>query len=84
MKVKARSVVRGTFIGTIIWVAAVAVLNVVLFLVFGRCKPIISIIAISIIGLGFKVGNFLYIAFLALIDRDVDLVDGKESEDKAV
>ena len=83
MKVKARSIVGKTFVGTIIWIVAVAVFNLVIFLIFGDCKFTVSTISISVIALAFKVISFLYIAFLALSDSEVSLADDEGSEDKA-
>jgi len=83
MLVSARSIVKGTLIGTLIWIVGVAVLNLVIFLVFDSKEIRASAVAFSIIGLCFKVIYLLYITFLALAGRDVDIADDNDrDEDK--
>lgn len=75
MKVKAKSLVGKSLVGTIIWVLGVVVFNVLLFLIFGESRLTISAACISIAGLGLRAISLFHIAFCALTDKEIELTD---------
>lgn len=82
MKVEARSVVKGNLIGTLIWILGVAILNVVVYLIFGEAKITVSVVVISIAGLFFRLVGFCHVLFCALTNRDIEITDDKNSTEK--
>jgi len=82
MKVKARSIVKGNLIGTLIWVLGVAVLNVIVYLIFGEANFTVELIVISIAGLFFRLLSSCHVIFCALTNRDIEITDDKDSTEK--
>jgi len=83
MKVKARSIVRGNLIGTLVWILGVAVLNVIVYLIFGESNITVSLIVISIVGLFFRLLSSCHVIFCALTNRDIEITDDKDSAEKS-
>jgi len=82
MKVKARSIVKGNLIGTLIWILGVAILNVIVYLIFGEANIFISLVVISIAGLFFRLMSSCHMIFCALTNRDIDITDDKDFAEK--
>jgi len=83
MKVKARSIVKGNIIGTLIWILGVAILNVIVYLIFGGANVTVSLVVISIAGLFFRLLSSCHVIFCALTNRDIEITDDKDSAEKS-
>lgn len=82
MKVRARSIIGKTTIGTILWIVAVVAFSGVLFLFFGDSNLTISAMSLSLIALAIRLFNFLHIGFLAPMDREVEFGDNEQTEEE--
>lgn len=83
IKVKARSIVKANLIGTLIWILGVAVLDVIVYLIFGEANITVSLIVISITGLFFRLLSSCHVIFCALTNRDIEIIDDKNSAEKS-
>jgi len=83
MKVKARSIVIGNLIGTLLWILGVAALNVIVYLIFGEANISVYLTVFSIVGLFFRLLSSCHVIFCALTNRDIEITDDKDSVEKS-